>query len=135
MSSRTFVLSAAAGAVVSFTLGGLIYAVLLADFFAANTTAVGVIKEPPLLWAIALSEVAAATLLTLILGTWARVTGVGAGATVGAVFGLATAIMFDFNVYGTMNMMNLTATLIDPVLSAARFAIAGGAIAFVAARA
>ncbi len=135
MSSRQFVLAAAAGAVVAFVLGGLIYAVLLADFLAANTAAAGVLKEPPLFWAIAVSEIAAATLLTLIIGSWARVSGVAAGARLGAVFGLATAVMFDFNAYGTMNVVNLTLALVDPLISAARFAITGGVIALVAARA
>ena len=98
MSSRTFVLSAIAGAVVAFVLGGLIYAVLLADFFTANVTAAGVMKDPPLFWAIGLSELAGATLLTLILLTWARAGDVGRAVKIGAGFGLAAS--FDIRFLG-----------------------------------
>ena len=80
------------------------------------------------------SELAGACLLTLIVGAWAKATSATGGAQLGAVFGLLVAIMFDFNIFGTTNVSNLTATLVDPLLFAVRYAIAGGVIGAMVAR-
>ena len=134
MNPQKFVLTAVVGGDVSFALGGLIYAVLLADFFARNMTAAGAMKAEPLYHAIAISELAAASLLTLIIGGWAKVTSAGEGAKLGAVFGLLTATMFDFNMYGTMSIVTMTAVLADIGLFIVRFGIVGGVIGAMVAR-
>ena len=70
MDSKKFVIATLVGTVVNFTLGGLIYGLLLAQFFAEHMGAVpGVAREQPLMWAIAVSELAGATLLALLIGS------------------------------------------------------------------
>ena len=69
MDSKKFVIATLVGTVVNFMLGGLIYAVLLAGFFAEHMGAVpGASRAEPLMWAIAVSELAGATLLALLIG-------------------------------------------------------------------
>jgi hypothetical protein len=112
-------------------LGYLIYGIIFASFFAANAgSATGVEREALVFWAIGLGQLGWAGLLTLVLG-WTRVTTVGGGLKTGAIVGLLSALGIDLTMYGVTNMSNLTATLVDPVLSMVLFACAGVVIALV----
>jgi hypothetical protein len=135
MPSQRFVVCTLVGGIVSFVLGGLIYAVVLVDFFNANLgSATGSMRDPALMWAVAVSELAGAALLTLFIGSRGRTPSLGDGVQIGAAFGLIVSIFMDFNLYGTTNFMNLTATVVDPLIGAARFAITGGVIGWLAGR-
>jgi hypothetical protein len=134
MQPAKFVVTAVSASVVSFLLGGLTYGWLLSDFFASNAGAPGVVKDPPEMWAIYCGELAIATLLTLVLGGWAKVTDAGTGAKGGLVIGLLVTTAFSLTIYGTSHMMNLTATVVDIALNAARLAIVGAVIGWLSGR-
>lgn len=135
MTTQRLVLSTLVGGLVSFVLGGVIYGVGLAGFFEQHLgSASGVMRDPMVFWALALSELAGAALLTLVIGSWARVAGAAAGARLGAIVGLLVSIFFDFNIYGTTHVFDLTAALVDPVIGAARFAVTGAVIGVLCAR-
>ena len=135
MQSQKFVVTAVLAAVLLFAIGGLVYGWALADFFAANTgSATGVMKEPGEFWAIIVGELSGATLLTLVIAGWAKASGAGEGARVGAVLGLLMTIAFDFVMFGTSNMANLTATCVDVVVNTARYTVVGAFIGWMAAR-
>jgi hypothetical protein len=130
------VLATLAGAVTSFLLGFLIYGMALADFFAANVgSATGVIKDPPDLLYIGLGQIPLALLLTLAIDRWGGDSrSMVGGAKVGALFGLLIALGFDLTMYGATNVSNLTATLVDPIVSCGLVAFTGAAIGMVLGR-
>jgi hypothetical protein len=129
MSTQRFALATVAGGVTLFILGYLIYGLALADFYAANAgSATGVMREEPLFWAVGFGELALAALLTLVLGRWAGISGMGDGLKGGAIVGLLLALAINLIIYGVMNTMNLTAALADVVVAAFRLGLAGAVI-------
>ena len=117
------------GGVVLTLLGYLTFGIVFADFFAANAgSATGVQREPfDFVWLI-IGQLAWVAGLTLIL-TWSGVSNVGQGAKVAGIVGLLFFLGMDLTMYATTNVQNLTASLVDPILAAIMFAVAGAAIA------
>ena len=136
MSLARFLVATIAGAVVLLFLGFILYAVLFTGFFAANAEqgAASVAKDPPVMVFIYLSELVLAALLCLVIGCWAKVSGAGAGFRTGAVFGFLLSLSISMMFYGTVNYMNLQATLLDVVLTTVRISLAGAVIGIVLAR-
>ena len=136
MSVTRFLVATFAGALVLLVMGFFLYAVLFMGFFAANADpgAASVTKDPPEMLFIYLSELVLAALLCLVIGNWAKVSGVGAGFRTGAVFGFLLSLSISMMFYGTVNYMNLQATLIDVVLTTVRISLAGAVIGIVLAR-
>jgi hypothetical protein len=132
--TQRLVLGTLVGGVVLTLLGYLVYGVVFADFFAANAgSATGVPREPFNFVALVAGQLAWGAVLTLIL-TWGSVASVGQAVKVAAVTGLLFMLGIDLTMYGTTNVQNLTATFADAILASVLFAVAGGAIAAVAAR-
>jgi hypothetical protein len=128
-------LATVVGALTSFVLGFLIYGMALASFFAANVgTATGVYKEAPDLAPVLLGQLALAFLLTLAISRWGDSTSLAGGAKVGALFGLLVALGFDLTMYGTTNIQNITATLVDPIVSMVMVGVTGAMIGMVLGR-
>ncbi len=135
MQPQRFVVTAVLAAVLLFALGGTVYGWALADFFAANMgSAIGITKEPGAFWAIGVGELAGGTLLTLVIAGWARAGSVAEGAKVGAVMALLMTISFDFVLFGTTNVANLTAVCADVVVNTVRYAIVGGFVGWMTGR-
>ena len=128
MTTQRLLIGTVVGGLVLFFLGYLIFGVLFASFFAANAgTATGVAKDPLNFVALGIAQLAWGAALTLILG-WAGVKTIGQGATTAGIAGLLLFLGFDLTMYATSNTSNLTATLVDPILAAILFAVAGAAI-------
>lgn len=135
MTTQRFALATVAGFVTLFLLGFLTYGLLLADFFAASAGAgIAAMRDPPLIWAIALGELLAAALLTIVIGRWAGARTAGEGAKIGATFALLLALSVGLTLYGVMTTSTLASTFVDVIVSTIRFAIAGGVIGAVLAR-
>ncbi|MBK9240038.1 MAG: hypothetical protein IPL75_07175 [Acidobacteria bacterium] len=135
MQSQKFVVTSVLAAVLLFTIGGLVYGSVLANFFAANMgSATGITKEPADFWAIVVGELAGGTLLTLVIAGWARVGTAAGGAKVGAVMALMMTINFDFVLYGTSNVANLTAACVDVLVNTVRYAIVGAFVGWMTGR-
>ena len=132
--AKRFVAAAAAGSVTMLLVGTLLYGVVFAGLFREGAlTMPGVMKQPPeILWIVA-GQVGFGILTTLIV-TWRGATSFLKGASTGAIFGFLMAVGYDFAQYGTSNLWSLTATLLDPFITALLVASAGGVIGFVLGR-
>jgi hypothetical protein len=131
MTAKNRILATLVGFVVLFLLGWLTYGMLLMDFYAANAgSASGVMRaeENMVWWALILGNMFQAYLLVYIFGKWANITTFAAGFQGGAIIGLIIGLAINLSMYGTSNMMNLTATLVDPIVSAVMMGITGGAV-------
>ena len=120
------------GAITLYLLGMLIWEVLFADFFEANSgSAVGVVRETPILWAVIVGTLAYAKLLTFALEWKGASNSLLEGLKVGVVVGALLWGTADFILYGYFHLNNLTATIADTLLEGVRGGIAGGVIAAV----
>ena len=131
MSTNKILIGGLIGFVVTFILGFLIYGMLLTDFFATNAgsaTGVSRAEDAMLFLPLALGHLALGMLLAIILGRWAGIKTFTSGAMAGAVIGFLTGSAYDLIMYGTTNMMNLTGTLVDIVITTISTAIAAGII-------
>jgi hypothetical protein len=129
MSTKRFVAATAAGGVVLFLAGGLIWGVLTAGFFEANRgSAVGVMRETPDYVHLFLGQLVFGALLTVLIGKWAGVSGAGGGLRIGASAGLLFGFAMNLTMFGTSNIQNTTATLVDPFLFMIQQAIGGAVV-------
>ena len=133
MSSKTLI-AAAAGFVVLFVLSFLLYGWLLMDFYAASTGSIpGAMKESPDWPWLVIGEFLAALTLAVILG-WAGVRTVGEGIQKGAIFGFLVALSIGFVWLGTANVSTLASTLVDSLVNAVRFGVAGAVVGMLLGR-
>jgi len=134
MTTQKLLVGTIVGWVVLFFLGYLIFGILMADFYRANSgTATGVEKMPLNLVAIGIGQLAAAGALTLIL-SWVGVRSIVQGAMMAGVVGLLFFLGVDLTTFGSTNTSTLKVTLVEPVIIGILYAIAGGAIAAVAGK-
>jgi hypothetical protein len=137
MDAKKRIMATLAGFVVFFFMGFLLYGMLLMDFFMTNAgTATGVYREDAEMvwWALALGNLLQAYLLVYIFGKWANITTFGSGLQAGAMIGLILGLGYDLTMYGTSNISNLTATLVDPLVVALMMGVTGGVIGVVLGR-
>jgi hypothetical protein len=131
MTTQRFAIGTLVGGLVLFFLGYLVFGVVFADFFAANAgTATGVPKMPFDFVSLAIGQLAWGAALTLILG-WASASSVGQAARVSAIVGLLFFFGIDLTMFATTNTSTLKAAVVDPILAAVLFGMAGAAIAAV----
>jgi hypothetical protein len=129
MDTKKFLTGTVVGGIAYFILGYLFYVVLFGSFFDANLgSATGVMKTDLVWWALLLGNFAGAALLTFIFLKWAHVSTFKGGVKAGASIGIFMALSFDLISYGTSNIMNLTAALVDVVVGTVIMAILGGVI-------
>lgn len=126
-----------AGFVTLFLLGWIFYGMLLVDFYTANSgSATGVMRSDMdmVWWALVVGNVLQAYLLVYIFSKWTTVNTFGTGLQAGITIGLILGFAMNLTMYGTSNMMNLTAALVDPLVSAAMMGVTGGVIGMVIGR-
>lgn len=137
MDAKKRILATLVGFVVFFLLGWLFYGFLLMDFYATNSgTATNVMRAETdmVWWALILGNLFQAYFLVYIFGKWANITTFGGGFSAGLTLGLILGFAFNLGMYGTMNISNLTASLVDPFVSGIMMAITGGAIGWILGR-
>ena len=135
MATNKLAVATLAGAVTLFFLGYLIYGMALAGFFETNVgSATGVPRDPLNLVAIGLGQIPAALFLAMAISRWGGSETAAGGAKVGALFGFLVALGTDLTLYGTTNISNLTATLVDPFLAMVLFAVSGAVIGMMLGR-
>lgn len=137
MDAKTRIMATLAGFVTLFLLGWLIYGMLLMDFYMSNSgTATGVMREESEMvwWALIVGNVFQAYLLVYIFDKWTNITTFSSGLQAGAILGLILGFAMNLTMYGTSNMMNLTAALVDPFVSAVMMGITGGVIGYMLGR-
>jgi len=129
---KRFIIGTVVGAITLYILGYLIFDLAFAEFYAANAgSATGLVKDPQVIWAIALGTLSYAALLTFAIGTRAGPTTIAEGLKIGAIVGFLLWFTVDFILYGIFNISNLTATLVDPLLEVIRAGNSGAVIAAV----
>ena len=133
MDSKKFLIGGIVGGIAYFLLGWLAYGMLLTDFYAKNAgTATGVAKDPKemIYWALVLGNFAGGFLMAYVFSK-AKIASAAAGAATGAVLGLLITAMYDFIMYGTANIMNMTGLCADLATSTVLSAIVGAIVGFV----
>ena len=137
MKNSKILIATLAGGVVLFLLGWLLYGMVFSGFFKSQGgTAVGVDKDMADLqmhW-IFLGNLAYGLFLSLLLGTWAKVTDLIAGIRVSVIAGFLVEANFGLVMHGTTNLMKMVGIIADVFVSAAMSGIAGAVIAYILLR-
>lgn len=124
--------AALAGGIVMFGLGFLFFGLLFAEYFKANTIDYpGLVKDPPLVWAIFLFNLVWGWLIAWVvdrsnLGGWAE------GAKAGAIIMFVLALGIDLEFHAFMNIHKEFAPMILHIgIVTVMGAIAGAVIGLV----
>ena len=121
MNTKTLI-AAVAGGLTLFLTGGLVYVLLLADFFM-----IAVSRDPVNLLFIVPGELVFGCLLAWVLSCCGA-SSVVDGAKYGALIGLLIALGYGLIMYGATTITDLTHYLVEAVVWAVRFACAGAVI-------
>ena len=128
MTLQRIAIGTVVGGLVFFFVGYLVFGILLVDFFMSNAgSATGVSRDPISFGPLIVGQLAWGAVLTLILG-WSGASSVAQAAKISWVTGLLFMIGIDFTLYGTSNINNMTATVVDAAVASLLFALAGVAI-------
>ncbi len=132
MDIKRLIIGTVVGAITLYILGYVIFDLVFAEFYATNAgSATGLVKDPQVIWAVALGTLSYAALLTLAIGTWAGSGTIVDGLKIGVIVGFLLWFTVDFIFYGIFNVSNLTLTFVDPLLELIRAGITGAVIAAV----
>lgn len=137
MSTNKILLAGIVAGIVGFFLGWVVYGMLLSSFYEANAgSATGVMRgeSDMIWWALIAGNLCWGLLMAYIYGRWANISTAATGAQAGAVIGLLIAGAWDFMMYATTNMTNLTGALVDIVAYAVMTAIVGAVAAWMLGR-
>lgn len=122
------IVAALVGAIVMFGLGFLFFGLLFSEFFKANTVEyAGLAKDPPVIWAIFLFNLAWAYLIAFVLGYAAR-SGAVDGAKAGAVVMFVIALGIDIEFHAFMNIHKSFAPMLLHILIVTIMGAVGGAV-------
>ena len=132
MDIKRLIIGTVVGGIALYILGDVIWQRAFTGFFAANAgSATGVVKDPLVIWAIAIGTLSYAALLTLAIGTRAGSATIVEGLKIGAIVGFLMWFGVDFIHYGIVNLSNLTSAIADSLLEGIRAGISGAVIALV----
>jgi hypothetical protein len=135
MDTKRLVTGTVVSGITVFVLGYLIFDTTFAAFYAANVgSATGVARDTQLVWAVVLGSLSYGALITLAIGSRPGSPTMAAGVLAGAVVGFLLWFTTDFIIYGITNVVNLTRTIVDPLLELVRGGITGGVTALVLAK-
>ncbi len=125
---KKMLIGSVAGGVAFFLVGGLIYQVILGNFYEANLgSAIGVLREAPIWWALIVAQLAWGAVVTYVFLYAGVATALG-GLKTGAIFGLLLGLALSFDLYAVTNWSNTTVAFVEPFVSAVRTALAGAVI-------
>jgi hypothetical protein len=112
MNSKTLLGALIAG-IVSFLFGWIIFGFLLEDYYNSNVVQYpGLIKNPPDILPIAISNLALGILISWIFNI-AKIKTIAKGFSTGLIIGLLTSLCFDLFIYGQMNLYTIKLIIID----------------------
>jgi hypothetical protein len=125
-------LATLAAAIAAFLFGWIVFGILLEDFYKSNTPVYeGLMKNPPNLIMIFLSNIVNAFLLAYIFNRWAGIRTAVEGAQAGFIIFALTSLAFDLMMYATMNMLTPIVMVVDVVGSGAFGAVTGAVVGLV----
>jgi hypothetical protein len=135
MDMKRLAIGTIVGGITSYIAGYLIFDVAtIGTYYAANFGIAGAVREVPVQWAIVVSNLAMAAVITYCTATRANAQSIGGGLLSGLTIGFAVWFIADFSVYGYTNLLNLQLAISDPFLSSIPAGAAGAVIAAVLAR-
>ena len=122
------IVSAIVGAIVMFVLGGLFFVMLFADYFRDNMIQYsGLLKDPPVMWAIFLFNLVWAWLIAFVLEFAGR-TGWAQGAKAGAIVMFFLAVGLNTEYFAFMNVHKGLGPVIANVLIVTFMGLVTGAV-------
>lgn len=132
MNTNKILIGGIAGGIAAFLFGFLIWGVAMQGFMESHSVAPkGLEREPMLMWAIIVGNLALGFLYSIIYGRWAGIKTLKTGAMAGIVIGLLIGINYDFMTYAMMNVMDFTGVLVDILVNAVYGALVGGVVGWV----
>ena len=129
MCTKRLAIATLVGGSVMYAVGYLIWDIAFAEFFASNGSD-KVARETALIWPQILGTFSLAALVALGVGKGNQ-SSIAEGFKVGATVGFLVWFGVDFTRYGIQDVLNLTATIVDPLLEVVRSGIGGAVIASV----
>jgi hypothetical protein len=132
MDLKKFILGSLVGGITMFLLGFVVYAIILEDFYTAQTVS-GIAKSPEQMkyYPLFFGNVATASLLSYIFLKWANITTFAEGMKAGAVIGFFMAAGFDLVMYDTSRIMSAVGVVADIFVFAFLVSIVGGVVGVV----
>ncbi len=125
---KRVLIAVVAGGVTYALLGALIYVAILGGFYEANLgSATGVLRELPVTWAMTVSQLGLAALVTYVF-LHVDVATASGGLKAGAIFGMLFGIAVAFDLYAVTNWSNVTVAFVEPFVTATRMALGGAVI-------
>lgn len=131
MFTKQNLLATLAGFLVMFFLGYVIWGIAMVDYFEGHTTN-NIMKDPPDMLFIAISNLIAVFALSSIYGKWSRgIHSAKEGFQFGAWIGVFTGLGMGLLAYATTEIMDLTGYIVEAVLEIIFYGIIGAVIALV----
>lgn len=122
-------LSALAGGVAMFLAGWVVYGMLLMDTMKnLNPGSAAVMKDPPQLGGIALSNILWGLFLALVFDRWAKISTFKSGAIAGAWTSALLSTSFDISFLSMTTMYTVNGVVLDIVAATVMGAITGGVV-------
>lgn len=121
-----FYLAVLAASLIAFFGGWLIFGILFADFYSSNTNEAAkvLIKTPPEIWAIALSNIGWSLLITWVLQQTGNTT-FARGFIISLWISALIILIFDLSIYAFWNMYELGFVIIDVISSSIFWGVVG----------
>jgi hypothetical protein len=121
-----FVLAVIVASVVAFFSGWLIFGIAFPEFYGAGMKpgALEITKKPPLMWAIALSNIAWVWLLTWVLRKTSNI-GFRRGFIISLWISFLLMVTYDISTYGFFDMYEFRFVAIDIVVASIFWALIG----------
>lgn len=131
MFSKSNLLATLAAAVVMFLLGYLIWGIATVDFFESHSLS-NIMKDPPDIPLIFVSNLIAAFVLSSVYSKWARgYHSGGQGFEFGVAIGVFTGIAMGLMWYATSEWMDFTGYIAEAIIEIIYYGIVGVVIALV----
>ena len=116
MNSKTLLGALIAG-IVSFLFGWLFFGILLMDYYSSNVIQYpGLIKNPPDILPIAISNLALGVLISWVFDI-GKIKTIAKGFSTGLILGLLISLCFDLYIYGQMNLYTIKLIAIDVTMN------------------
>ena len=126
------ILAALAGAILYFFLGWLVFAILLGNYYEANTTHYeGLMKDMPNIYLLILSNLVSGFFMAFIFQRWARFTTFMKGMTGGLILAFLMSLSLDLYFLSAMNLFGGIVIIVDIVASTIIGGIVGGIIGWI----
>jgi hypothetical protein len=135
MSSQKRIVATLAGGVTAFLMGWILYGMAFSGFFSEHSLmAVERPEAEMVMWSLFAGNVMYAYLLAYLFPKWEGNDSFLGGFKSGAMIALILGYAVNLTLYGTSNIMDLTATLVDPLVFGLMMGVSGGVIGWIYGR-